>query len=94
MQYVGAGRLDTAQTVTYTGTAGTVTNGASTGINKVRVCATTDCWIKIGTSPTATTSDTLLPGLSAEYFLITPGQKVSAVQVTTGGTLSVTEVTS
>lgn len=92
MQYVGAGRLSTAQVVAYTGTAGTIANAAASGTTKVRVCATTDCWIKIDNSPTATTSDTLLPGLSAEYFLITPGQKVSAIQVASGGTLSVTEI--
>ena len=92
MQYFGTGRLGTVQSVAYTGTAGTIATGISTGTSKVRVVATTDCYIKIDNSPTATTSDTLLPGLSAEYFTITPGQKVSAVQVTTGGTINVTEI--
>jgi hypothetical protein len=91
-QYFGTGRLSTAQSVAYTGTAGTIANAVGSQTYKVRVVATTDCYIKIDNGPTATTSDTLLPGLSAEYFTITPGQKVSAIQVSAGGTLNVTEI--
>jgi hypothetical protein len=92
MQYFGTGRLGTTQSVAYTGTAGTIASSVGTGTLKVRVVATTDCFIKIDKDPTATTSDALLPGLAAEYFTITAGQKVSAIQVTTGGTLYVTEI--
>ena len=92
MSYFGTGRLSTVQSVAYTGTAGTIASGISPSVNKIRVVATTDCYIKIDNGPTATTSDTLLPGLAAEYFTVTPGQKVSAVQVSAGGTLNVTEI--
>lgn len=92
MQYYGTGRLGPTQNVAYTGTAGTITNGISTAIQRVRVLTTTDAFIKIGDSPTATTSDAYMTGLIPEYFTITPGQKVSAIQVTAAGTLYVTEV--
>lgn len=92
MQYVGTGRLDTHQSVAYTGTAGTITNVVGTQAYKVRVLVTTDAYIKVGNSPTATASDVYMPALSAEYFTCTPGQKVSAIQVTVAGTLHVTEI--
>lgn len=93
MQYFGTGRLDTHQSVAYTGTAGTIANIVGPYITKVRVVATTAAYIKIGNSPTATTSDVYMPADSPEYFTITPGQKVSAIQVASGGTLHVTEIT-
>lgn len=92
MSYLGTGRLSTVQSVAYTGTAGTISNAVGAQTYKVRIVSTTDCYIKIDNSPTATTSDAILPGLSAEYFTITPGQKVSAVQIASGGTLNVTEI--
>ena len=87
----GVARLDTNQSVAYTGTAGTIANAVGVGTQKVRVLVTTDAFIKIAKTPTATTSDVYLPGLSAEYFTIYSGEKVSAVQVASGGTLYVTE---
>jgi hypothetical protein len=92
MQYFGTGRLGTHQSVAYTGTAGTITTAMSDGVNKVRVVVTTTAYIKIGSSPTATTSDVYLPADAAEYFTIRPGEKVSAIQVASGGTLHVTEI--
>ena len=92
MQYYGTGRLGTHQSVAYTGTAGTITTAITTGTQKVRVVCTTAAYIKIDNSPTATTNDVYIAGDSAEYFTVTPGQKVSAVQFSTGGTLHVTEI--
>lgn len=91
-QYWGTGRLSTHQSVAYTGTAGTITNPITAGVHKVRVVATTACYIKIGSSPTATTGDPYMPADSAEYFTIAEGEKVSAIQVATNGTLHVTEI--
>lgn len=90
MYYVGTGRLGTVQSASYTGTAGTITNPVGTQTYKVRVLCTTDAFITTDGS-TATTAGTYLPGLAAEYFTITPGQKVSAIQVSSSGTLYVTE---
>jgi hypothetical protein len=91
-QYVGTARLGSHQSVAYTGTAGTISTAITTGTNKVRVVVTTAAYIKIGSSPTATTSDVYMSADSAEYFTINPGEKVSAVQLSSGGTLHVTEV--
>jgi len=91
-QYIGAGRQSATQNVAYTGTAAASTVFSSQTY-KVRLLATTDCYFRIGDgTPTATTSDSYLPALAAEYFTCTPGQKVSAVQVTAAGSLNVTEI--
>lgn len=91
-QYWGTGRFGTVQSVAYTGTAGTIANGITNGIQRVRLLATTDCFVKVSAAGTAaTTSDTYLVGLAPEYITITSGEKVSAIQVASGGTLYVTE---
>lgn len=92
-QYWGTGRLGTHQSVAYTATAGTITNAVAEQTYKVRLVCTTDAYVKVGNAPTATTSDPIFPAGAVEYVTITPGQKVSAVQVSSGGTLSVTEIT-
>lgn len=92
-QFIGVGRIGTTQNVAYTGTAGTITNGISTGIYKVRVMVTTDAFVKVvDTGSVATTSDMYLVAFSPEYFTCSPGQKVSAIQVSSGGTLYATEI--
>lgn len=91
MNYIGTGRIGTAQNVAYTGTAGSVSAvGAQT--YKVRVVVSTDAYVTMdGTTPSAT-SGAYCVGLLPEYFTITPGQVVKAVQVSSNGTLYVTEI--
>lgn len=91
-EFWGVGRLSTHQKVSYTGTAGTISNAVGSQTRKVRVVVTTDAYIVIGSSPTATANDPFLPASSVEYFSINPGEKVSAVQVSSGGVLHVTEI--
>lgn len=91
MQYYGTGRLGTTVNVAYTSTAGTTT-AISTQVQRVRVLATTDVWIAIDSAPTATSTGAYLAGLIPEYFTVSSGQKVSAVQVASAGTLYVTEI--
>jgi hypothetical protein len=86
------GRLDTHQSVAYTGTAGTIANPIGTQARKVRVVVTTAAYVKIGKSPTATTSDPYMPANWPETFIVNPGEQVSAIQVLSNGTLHVTEV--
>ena len=92
MQYYGTGRLGTHQSKAYTGTAGTIDNVIGDGIQKVRVVCTSAAYVKVDNSPTATSSDVYMPADSVEYFTVTAGQKVSAIQVSSGGTLHVTEI--
>jgi hypothetical protein len=92
MQYFGTGLLGTHQSVAYTVTAGTITTAITDGVNKVRVVCTSAAYVKIGNSPTATSSDVYMAADSPEYFTIKSGMKVSAIQVSAGGTLHVTEI--
>lgn len=71
-------------------------NGQRTTL--VKLFATQDCWIKIGTNPTASVVSAgssgdshFLPGGITEYYGIEPGEKVAAVQDSSNGTLYVTE---
>ena len=90
MAFWGTARPGTHQSVAYTGTAGTITNGVGVGAYKVRVVCTTAAYVRTD-STAATTADLYMPADSVEYFTITPGQKVSALQVAANGTLHVTE---
>ena len=92
IQYLGSGRLGTTQNVAYSAAAGTIANPVGSQTYKVRVVCTTDAFIRIDNNPTATLSDALLPAGAPEYFTITPGMKVSAVQVASSGVMYVTEV--
>jgi hypothetical protein len=77
-------------TVTYTGTAGT-TATLDKDATSIRVVATTDCFIEIGTNPTAVANTGLyLPALVPEYFTCPMNAKVSAIQVSAGGSIYVT----
>lgn len=93
LQYVGTGRLGTHQSASYTGTAGTITNVIGTQVRQVRVVVTSAAFVKVDNTPTATTADVYMAADSPEYFTCSPGQKVSAIQVSAGGTLHVTEIT-
>lgn len=82
--------LGSSQNVSYTGTAASSTAFAST-TTVVRLVSTSDCYVVFGSNPTATTSSSFLPVGVVEYFLVTPGQKVSAIQLSAAGSLNVTE---
>jgi hypothetical protein len=86
------GRASTHQSVSYTATAGTIASPFGTQTRKVRVLVTTDAYVKIDNSPTATTSDVFVPAKLPEYFIVSPGESVSAIQVSSNGVLHVTEI--
>jgi hypothetical protein len=76
-------------TVSYTGTAGN-TSVAPTGAEAVRVLCTTDAYVEIGLGVTAVAGTGMYMAAGvAEYFAITPGERVSAIQVGAGGTCAV-----
>ena len=85
------GRLGTTQVKAYT-TSAAIDNAVGAQTRMVRVVVTSAAHIAIGTSPTATTSDPYMPANVPEVFLINPGEKVAAVQVSSGGNLHVTEL--
>lgn len=83
-----------AQSVAYTGTAGTVSNGLPQGCPAVMVWTTTAAHVKVGVSPTATTGDLPIPANIPIVLPIQPAAtadgglvKVSAIQISAGGTL-------
>jgi hypothetical protein len=86
-----ASRLGAAQNVSVSTTSAASTAfGAQT--YQVLLVATAACNVRIGDgTPTAVTSDTLLPANVPMIFTCTPGQKVAAVTASTA-TLSVTEL--
>jgi hypothetical protein len=91
-QYIGTAQWGTKQTVSYTGTAGTISNGIGAGVYKVRIVVTTDAYVFVGDGTAATSSTgAYVPALLPEYVTCRPGQKVSAIQVASGGTLEVVE---
>jgi len=79
------------QKVTYTGTAGVITNPVSSQF--VRVWCSTDAFVVEGDSPTADANATPVAAKVAEYVLVSnPGtSKFSAIQQASGGTLYITE---
>ena len=87
-------RMDgTAQTITTSGTSAATTNAVGSQTYAVRLHTTEDCFITCGASPTATTSHTFLAADTTEYFRISPGEKIAAIQSTTAGTVYVMECT-
>ena len=79
-----------AKSVAYTGTAGT-TSAWPPGPQGVWVWSTTDAFIRVGEGVTATTADTPIPANTPVSFVVPNPLSgpwvVSAVQVTTGGTV-------
>jgi hypothetical protein len=92
-QYIGGPyRLGATQKVAFTGTAGTST-AISSGVNVVRVALSSAGYIKLSSAGTAATAtDIYLPAGVVEYFIVDPGTRISAVQDSAGGNLSVTEL--
>lgn len=87
-----ASRLGAAQNITTSTTSAASTAfGAET--YQVLLVADVASYVRIGDgTPTAVTTDTLLPAHWPVVFTCTPGQKVAVLAVTGTGNLSVTEL--
>jgi hypothetical protein len=94
MRYVGTGRIGTKQSVAYTGTPGTISNPIGSQTYRVRVLCTTDAFVLNvdGAAVVTAATGAYLPALTPECFTVTPGQKISAIQVSAPGTLNVSEI--
>ena len=87
-----ASRLGAAQNISTS-----VTSAASTALgsqtDQVLLVADVATRVRISDgTPTAVTTDTLLPANTPMIFICTPGQKVAAILGTGTGNLSVTEL--
>lgn len=83
------------QTVAISGTSAATTNPLGMNVVVIRVLATTNCFIRIGTStPAATTADTPLYAGVPEYFRVSGNLtlKVAGIQMASSGSLYVTEM--
>lgn len=93
MQNPFIGRPITTQTITIGAASAAITNAVNAYVNKVRIATTGNCHIKIDNTPVATSSDLYLPAGAVEYFTLSPGQKVAAIQDGAAtGTVYVTEM--
>jgi hypothetical protein len=92
-QYIGTARWGTKRSTTYTGTAGTISQAVSAGVYKIRLLVTTDAYVFVSDGGTAATSSNgaYVPALVPEYVTVTPGQQVSAIQVSSSGTVEFVE---
>lgn len=72
-------------------TSGAHQESAAVGSPLIRVCCSADCWIAIGAAPVADkTTSIFLPSGVVEYFGCLSTDKVSVLQDTAGGNLSIT----
>jgi hypothetical protein len=84
-----------SQLISLTNTSVATTNGVTTSNGIVRIAVTNACYMKIATTPTATTADTLLPAGSTSFFKMASGDKVALLGlVATTGTATVTAMES
>lgn len=91
-QTYGRPKPRASQTVAYTGTAGTTT-GFPDSPRTVRIVSTTDCFIEVGANPTAVVNTGMYVVAYQPEYVLTDGSnviKVSAVQLSTGGSIYVT----
>ena len=89
-------KLGTPRTVTVTGTSAAsaaISTSASTGRITVMVTGTVDMHITDGSSPTATTSDTLIVAFQPYLIEVINGEKIAAIRNSASGTLYITEMT-
>ena len=73
----------------------TQANPISFGVDTVRLVSTTNCWVKLGITPTADkTTSQYLPANILQYFSVagTGKESFAVLQDTAGGTLSITEM--
>lgn len=81
------------QTISYTGSAVALTTSYPSGPRGVYIVSTTDCYVRVGESVTATAADLFVPALVPMVLEVpnASGSKwtVSAIRVAASGTLYV-----
>ena len=82
------------QSITTSGTSAATSNAVGAQVNDVLITATEDAFIVFGAAPVATaTNGIFITKNYPHYFAIHGGEKVAAIQATTGGTVYVSELT-
>lgn len=89
----GIYELGTVQKVAVAAASAAVTNAFASTTEAIRVAVTTNCYIKFGAAPVATTSDHLIPAGTVEFFKLPAGAtKVAFIRDTADGSATVTEL--
>jgi len=81
----------TNQNLALSTTHAVTSNALSADATAIRVATNVDVYISVGSAPTATTTDILLPAGTIDYLLVEPSDKVSGEAVAGTGVMSVTE---
>lgn len=81
----------TNQNLSLSTTHAVTSNAMSADATHIRVATNVDCYVSVGASPTATTTDILLPAGTIDYILVEPSDKVSGEALSGTGVMSVTE---
>ena len=76
---IQAGSEPSVATQAVTFTTATASAAFNVATNLVRISCDAEAHLSFGTGPTATTSHLQMQADSPEYFIVVPGQKVSAV---------------
>ena len=83
----------TTQVLTAGATSVATTNAVGAHTQVVMISAVNAVYVKFDGTPTATTSDMIVQAGHPQFFAIKPGQKVAVLQVSSGGVVSITEMT-
>lgn len=81
------------QNITTSGTAANNSTDFAANTQIIRICATQAIRYRVGFSATAVATDTRLPADAVEYIGIVKGERLSVIQESAAGTVSVTEMT-
>lgn len=81
------------QNITSSGTAANNSTAFADNVSIIRIAPSAAIRYRIGPSATAVATDTLLPAGAVEYVGIVKGDRLSVIQDSAGGTVSVSECT-
>lgn len=89
-----ASRQGVSQEITTGASSATITNAFGGETYQIRLSATAAVRYRVveAAGGTAVATDTLLPASWVEYVIVTPGQKIAAIQDSAAGKLNVTEM--
>ena len=89
-QYIGTARWGTVTNQIYTASASTAITVGS-GIYKVRIQCTSDAYVRTDSVTATSSNGVYMTAGQAEYVTVNPGQTITAVQVSAGGSIQVVE---
>lgn len=94
LSQISALRQSTSQDITTGASSATVANAFGSQTYCIRLCATAAVRYRVveAAGGSAVATDTLLPAGVVDFIVVTPGQKIAAIQDTAAGKLNVTEM--